>query len=47
MSNSTEKLAQEINDNKVNVDKKTFIKTDKEKELLKKMKASYKKKTIK
>ena len=47
MSNSTEKLAPQINDNKVNVDKKTFIKTDKEKELLKKMKASYKKKTIK
>jgi len=43
---STEKLEQKINDGKVNIDKKTFIKTTKEKELLKKMKASYKK-TIK
>jgi hypothetical protein len=43
MSNSTEKSAQEINDRRVNIDKKTFVKTDKEKELLKKMKASYKK----
>jgi hypothetical protein len=42
---STEKLAQEINDKKVNIDKKTFVKTTKEKELLKKMKASYKKTT--
>ena len=43
MSNSTKKSAQEINDRRVNIDKKTFVKTDKEKELLKKMKASYKK----
>lgn len=40
MKNAQEK---EINNGRVNIDKKVFVKTAKEKELLKKMKASYKK----
>lgn len=40
---STSKLHAEINEKKVTIDRKAFIKTNKEKDALKAMKAAYKK----